>query len=61
MECRGFITRIHANDKGLAGTLDVTGLTALTSLSAYHNQLAELDLTGTPLSMQIQLLQSQNL
>ena len=42
----GFITRIDASNRGLAGTLDVTGLTALTSLSAYHNHLTELDVSN---------------
>lgn len=40
------ITRLNLVNKGLTGALDVSGLTALTRLECYANQLETLDVSG---------------
>ncbi|MDR0871482.1 MAG: leucine-rich repeat domain-containing protein, partial [Planctomycetaceae bacterium] len=42
----GRITSLNLSNKGLTGTLDVSGLAALNRLDCYNNQLTSLDVSG---------------
>jgi pimeloyl-ACP methyl ester carboxylesterase len=43
------ITRLAWSDRGLSGTLSISGLSSLTYLTASNNSLTSLDLSNTPL------------